>query len=352
VTGPAELLALLGVGILAGIVATVASLASVVSYPALLALGLPPVSANVTNTVALMFTGFGAAAGSRLELAGQGRRVRRLGVVTGAGGAAGAALLLLTPSQSFEYAAPLLIAAGSIIMLRRPARMRTGDGAGIDGAGIDRAGIDRAGIDRAGIDAAGIDAAGIDAAGIEGAPAGAASQGVSDGVSPGRLEGDTDRVSADGLEDVTEGASTGDPEVADHAAAARAADGGPAAVTSAERGWALLSLFGVSVYSGYFGAASGILMLAVLTRMLAQSLARTNALKNVIASLANGAAGIGFAIFGPVRWTAVVPLAAGFAIGGWIGPSLVRRLPAKGLRVFIGVCGLLLAVRLSISAYA
>ncbi len=56
----AQALILLGVGVLAGIVSTVASLASVVSYPALLALGLPPVSANVTNT-ALMFTAVGAA---------------------------------------------------------------------------------------------------------------------------------------------------------------------------------------------------------------------------------------------------------------------------------------------------
>ena len=73
------ILALLGAGTLAGVASTVASLASVVSYPVLLALGLPPVSANVTNTVALVFTGAGAAAGSRRELAGQGRLVRRPG---------------------------------------------------------------------------------------------------------------------------------------------------------------------------------------------------------------------------------------------------------------------------------
>ena len=70
---------------LAGIVGSVASLASLVSYPALLALGLPPVSANVTNTVALVFSGVGSAAGSRPELAGQGRRVARLGLLTAAG---------------------------------------------------------------------------------------------------------------------------------------------------------------------------------------------------------------------------------------------------------------------------
>ncbi len=110
-------------------------------------------------------------------------------------------------------------------------------------------------------------------------------------------------------------------------------------------------MFAVAVYVGYFGAAGGILMLAVLLHMFRESLARTNALKNVIAGLANAVAGIGFAIFGPVRWTAVVPLAAGFLIGGWIGPSVVRRLPARGLRVFIGVGGLALAIRLGAGVY-
>jgi uncharacterized protein len=67
--------------------------------------------------------------------------------------------------------------------------------------------------------------------------------------------------------------------------------------------------------------------------------------------LANTAAAVGFAIFGPVRWDAAVPLAAGFLVGGWIGPSLVRRLPARALRTGIGICGIGLAVRLGLSAY-
>ncbi|HCU95757.1 MAG TPA: transporter, partial [Actinobacteria bacterium] len=103
------MLALLATGLVAGTVSTVVSLASVVSYPALLAIGLPPLSANMTNTVSLLFTGVGAAAGSRPELAGQGARVRRLGLITALGGAAGATLLLLTPPQTFARAAPILI---------------------------------------------------------------------------------------------------------------------------------------------------------------------------------------------------------------------------------------------------
>jgi uncharacterized protein len=60
---PTGALLLVGVGLAAGVVSTVASVASFVSYPALLAFGLPPLSANMTNTVALLFTGAGAAAG-------------------------------------------------------------------------------------------------------------------------------------------------------------------------------------------------------------------------------------------------------------------------------------------------
>ena len=62
---------LFAMGVLAGVVSVVASLASLISYPALLAVGLPPLAANVTNTTALVFVGLGSAAGSRRELAGQ-----------------------------------------------------------------------------------------------------------------------------------------------------------------------------------------------------------------------------------------------------------------------------------------
>jgi uncharacterized protein len=67
--------------------------------------------------------------------------------------------------------------------------------------------------------------------------------------------------------------------------------------------------------------------------------------------VANAAAAVGFALFGPVRWAAVAPLAAGFLAGGWIGPSLVRRIPGHALRVAIGAGGLILAARLGIAAY-
>jgi uncharacterized membrane protein YfcA len=269
VSAIADAVALLGVGLLAGIVSTVASLASVVSYPALLALGLSPVSANVTNTVALMFTGIGAAAGSRPELAGQAHRVRTLGLLTAAGGGTGAAILLLTPARGFEYAAPLLIALGSVLLLRH------------------------------------------------GQPGGR--QDAEVGAAPAEQAGPR---------------------------------GGAMTTAASHGGWlSRATVFGVAVYIGYFGAAGGIIMLATLGRMYVQPLAKANALKNVISSLANAVAGVGFAIFGPVRWSAAVPLAAGFVVGGWIGPSLVRRLPGNGLRIFIGVCGLAVAIRLALNTY-
>jgi uncharacterized membrane protein YfcA len=251
VVSVAAVLVLIGAGTLAGVASTIASLASVVSYPVLLALGLPPVSANVTNTVALVFTGAGAAAGSRPELAGQGRLVARLGALTALGGAAGAALLLLTPASAFEAVAPCLIGAASLLLIVQP-----------------------------------------------------------------KIASLTARP-----------------------------DG--------ERSWVLrATLSAAAIYIGYFGAAGGIVMLAVLTAMMDQPMARINAVKNVVTGLANAAAAVGFAIFGPVRWAAVPPLAAGFLVGGWIGPALVRRMPGQPLRVVVGFAGIILAVRLGIAAYA
>jgi uncharacterized membrane protein YfcA len=104
------------------------------------------------------------------------------------------------------------------------------------------------------------------------------------------------------------------------------------------------------VYGGYFGAAAGVLMLAVLALSVVEPLARLNALKNVALGLANGVAAVGFAVFGPVRWTAAAPLAAGFLLGGGLGPALVRRLPAEPLRVLVALLGLGVAIKLGIDA--
>ena len=112
-----EALLLLAAGTLGGIFSTVVSIASLVTYPVLLALGVPPLSANMTNTVSLVLTGAGSVLGSKPELAGQGRRVIRLGIVTALGGAAGAAVLLLTPASTFIVVVPVLIGGASLVLL-------------------------------------------------------------------------------------------------------------------------------------------------------------------------------------------------------------------------------------------
>ena len=239
---------LVAAGVLAGVFGSVGGLASLASYPALLLAGLPPTAANVTNTVALVATTIGAGSSSRPELAGQGRYIWRLCVVSVLGGVGGAVLLLTTPAGVFERIVPALIAGASVALLLGPRLRRAGAG------------------HRAG---------------------------------PGTQ----------------------------------------------------LLVFLIAVYSGYFGAAAGVLMLAVLTALSQQSLARSNAAKNLIMGASNAVAAVIFALVGPVHWVAAVALAAGSLVGGWLGPWLVRRLPAGPLRVGIAVAGLALAVKLAFDAF-
>lgn len=243
-------LLLIGAGVAAGLSGSIAGLASLFSYPALLATGLPATAANVTNTVALAFNTFGAAAGSRPELAGQAGTLWRLAPTVVAGGAVGAGLLLVTPPGVFERVVPVLVGGASVVLLVQP-RIR------------------------------------------------AAAHGGGHKMTP--------------------------PVVA--------------------------GMFGVAVYAGYFGAAAGVLMLALLLVGLPVGLLRGNALKNVLLGLANIVAAAGFAFLGPVHWPAVPPLAAGLVAGSWAGPWLARRLPEGALRVAIGLAGIGLAVVLAVDAY-
>lgn len=110
-------LVLAGVG--AGLTGSMAGLASLASYPALLAFGLPPYAANVTNSVALLANGAGSAVGSRRELRGQGPRLRMLCLQSAVGGTAGAALLLLTDPEAFEVVVPWLVALGAVLLLTK-----------------------------------------------------------------------------------------------------------------------------------------------------------------------------------------------------------------------------------------
>lgn len=242
---PWQLVTLLGAGVAAGLIGSVAGLASLFSYPALLAVGLPPTTANVTNTVCMLFQGAGAVAGSRPELRGAGPQLRRWLGPAVLGGAAGAGLLLLTPAGGFERIVPFLVAAAALLLLRPPA------------AGSPRP--------------------------------------------PG-------------------------PGVA-------------------------LAVFGVAVYAGYFGAAAGVMMLALTLSLPGATLLRANALKNVLTWAANTVAAVGFAVFGDVAWAAVPPLALGLLVGGRLGPVVARRLPARFVLIAIAVAGLGLAVRLFVQAW-
>ena len=126
---------LAGAGLLAGGVNAIAGGGSLISFPALLAAGYPPVTANVTNTVAL-FPGYaGSVAGGRRELRGQRERVRGLALTGVVGAVAGAALLLTTPSEVFDAVVPFLILGACGLLLAQPRLARfvqrgTGRGSG------------------------------------------------------------------------------------------------------------------------------------------------------------------------------------------------------------------------------
>src|SRR6478672_7173635 len=85
----------------------IAGLASIATYPALLVVGLPPVTANVTNTVAMVFNAIGSVWGSRPELKGQRPWLKRILPVAAVAGAIGAVLLLSTPAEGFEKIVPI-----------------------------------------------------------------------------------------------------------------------------------------------------------------------------------------------------------------------------------------------------
>ena len=119
-TTPLDAIALAGAGVLAGLVGSSGGITSLISYPALLAVGLPALSANVTNNVALVACLPGSALSSGPELRGRGEWLRRWIPFSAAGGAAGSALLLLTPAHAFERIVPALIAGGSLALLFEP----------------------------------------------------------------------------------------------------------------------------------------------------------------------------------------------------------------------------------------
>jgi len=244
VTGLGNAALLAAAGVLAGLVGSAGGITSLISYPALLAAGLPSLAANVANIVALVACWPGSALASRPELRGRGPWLRRWVPLAALGGAVGAALLLWTPPGVFDRVVPFLVAAGSLALLAQP-----------------------------------------------------------------RLTAQHERR------------------------------GSPDAVLP-------LGLAALSVYNGYFGAGSGVMILALLLVTAEPRLPAANALKNMLLGAGVLVSAAGFALFWPVDWAAVAPLAAGLFAGSTLGPRVARRLPAGLLRRLAALIGIVLAVRL------
>ncbi|MFJ5551583.1 sulfite exporter TauE/SafE family protein [Streptomyces sp. NPDC093225] len=249
-----ESLAVLAAGIGAGTINTIVGSGTLITFPVLLATGLPPVTANVSNTLGLVPGSISGAIGYRHELKGQRARILRLGSVSLVGGAAGAIALLTLPSESFDTIVPVLIGLALVLVVLQP-----------------------------------------------------------------RLAAALRR-----RQEAT-GAEPAHP------------DGGPAL---------LAGMTLASAYGGYFGAAQGVLYLALMGLLLREDLQRINAVKNVIAALVNGIAAVVFLFVAEFDWTAVLLIAVGSTIGGQIGAKVGRRLPPTALRAVIVVVGTVAIVQL------
>lgn len=246
---PAEQLAVFLAGMAAGTINTVVGSGTLVTFPVLLGIGIPPVVANVSNTVGLAVGQFSSVYGYRRELGGQRDRLARLGPASVLGGLTGGLLLLVLPDEAFKAIVPALIALACILVVVQPALTR-------------------------------------------------------------RLR-----------------AARPNP----------AANGGPLL---------LAGVFGAGIYGGYFGAAQGVLLIAILGLALHEDLQRINAAKNVLAGLVNLVAAVLFVVVADVDWQPAALIAGGAVIGGQIGARVGRRLPPAGLRAVIVVIGVAAIVKL------
>jgi uncharacterized membrane protein YfcA len=129
------------------------------------------------------------------------------------------------------------------------------------------------------------------------------------------------------------------PRLARFMAARRGIEAGhPAALT--------IGVFLTGIYGGYFGAAQGVILMALLAIFLTDDLQRLNGLKNWIAGLVNGVAAILFILVAPVDYGVAALLAIGSIAGGQVGATVGRRLPARVLRWTVVTVGLVVAVRM------
>jgi hypothetical protein len=242
---PWAALAIFAAGFAAGTINVIVGSGSLVTFPTLLALGYPPLLANVSNNVGLVPGTVSGVLAYRPELVGQRSRLLRLGTASLLGGLAGAALLLGLPGNVFRSAVPALILVACILMALQPRLSRM----------------------------------------------------------------------------LQEG---GDPK----------AHGGSGL---------FVGVFLTGVYGGYFGAAQGVILIALLAIFVDDDLQRLNGTKNVLAMVVNTVASVLFIIFSTLSWSVVGLIAAGSIIGGQVGARIGRRLPAGVLRWVIVVVGLVVA---------
>lgn len=242
---PFEVAAILLAGVAAGTINTVVGSGTLITFPTLLAFGVPPVTANVSNTIGLVPGTVTGAWGYRRELAGQRGRVLRLAVASVIGGVSGAVLLLVLPEGAFEAIVPALILLGVVLVILGP-RLS---------AWVARRALER-------------------------------------GSEPRHFAW-----------------------------------------------WVWPAVAATGVYGGYFGAAQGVLLMAVLGIGVVEPLQRLNAVKNVLAAIVNGVAGLLFIFVADVDWQVVLVIGAGAIIGGLLGANVGRRLPPAALRVTIVVVG-------------
>lgn len=112
---------------------------------------------------------------------------------------------------------------------------------------------------------------------------------------------------------------------------------------------AVLTVGGISVYSGYFGAGSGVMLLAACLILLDPRLPEANALKNTLLGASTLASAAILITIWPVRWEAAIPLAAGLFLGSLVGPVVARRLPATVIRWAAALLGFALAIGLALN---
>lgn len=287
-----SLLLILLAGIGAGFVGYAVGASSLVSYPALLAFGIPPVLANASNTVGVVGTGIGGVMGARKELKGQAVRSITYVVIGAFGGVAGAFLLLKLDPSVFEFAAPVLILLSSLIIAINPrGRMQ-------------------------------------------------AKQAAADATA--QLK----HIEATEATDATDAAKRATTPTAPHRPPEQLVQ-----PMSQDSWWVWLGVVAVAIYSGYFGAGAGTLTLAMLDAAKIGPFHKINALKTLIGTGANISASVVFIIQGAVDWPAAIMLCIGCFIGGYIAPPITRKIPANIMRAAAVIAGIILTIDLGLKTY-